>query len=453
MGNKKILFGVIGGVLFIAVICIALFATRTKGNGSSNNLGPGTVTLWTPLGDESAYAPYVEKFNEQDIVLNVVKKNPATYEEDLVNAIASNSGPDIFMIKNDWVPKHYQKISPILYEKSRYSDTVKDFKTMYPTAVANEMVGANGDIFGYPISSDPLVLYYNKGMMDDLKIELGKTDDGIDETTEALLSKAPTTWDDFDKVVKLLTRKNGTAITQAGTALGTSNNINDAQDILYLLMLQNGTNFVSADGKSAIFQLQQRSQRGDDYYPGTAALQFYTSFSNPASDVYSWNESMGNAIDLFSQGKVGMMIGYASRENYIKQMNPNLDYDIAPLPQVRQTSSPSGFMSYWAYTVNRNSKNSTLAWGVISTLTDQDFRQKYVEATERRPILTEDLDSKSASTVEGQINLAKTVYKPDVLKYNTYMLKAISDVTHGGQRAQISLENAAKDITGLLQTK
>ncbi len=454
MGNKKLLIGIGAGLFVVFLILIILMASG-KNNGTNNQvvLGPGTVTLWTPIGDEAAYAPIIEKLQETDTVLNIVAKNPATYEEDLVNAIASGGGPDIFMIKNDWVPKHYQKISPQLYTKSRYSDTAKDFKAMYPAAVANEMIGSGGDIFGYPATSDPLVLYVNQGMIDDYKVQLNNTEDGMSDEVASLLLKPPATWDDFKKVVKLLTVKNGAVVIRSGAALGTSNNINGAQDILYLMMLQNGTSFLSADGKSAVFQLQQKSQRGDDVYPGLNALDLYTSFANPASDVYCWNESLPNALDYFTQGKVGLMIGYASQENYIQQMDPNLNYEVAPLPQVRQTLSPSGFSQYWSWTVNRNSKFKKLSWAVISSMMESKSRGDYVIATKRSPIVLEDLDSKTGNTISGQIYLSKTVYKPDELKYNSIMLKSIYDVTHAHQPIGISLQNAARDITALLQKK
>ena len=451
--NKKLLIG-IGAGLFVMIIVIVLVATKGKkpsipGGGSQD--GPNSVTLWTPLEDPSVYDPFMEKLNDKKIKLNIIKKEPTTYKEDLVNAIASGSGPDIFLVKNDWVPQYYGLISPKGYQASSYSDSTKEYKAMYPSSVATEMVGPTGDIFGYPLSSDPLVLYLNKGMLSDLRRQMNASEAGMDSATDELLSKAPLTWDDFKQVVRLTTRKNGTDITQAGAALGTDNNIESAQDILYLMMLQNGTKFISSDGKSAIFQLQQKSQKGTDFFPGSSALDLYTSFANPSSDVYTWNMNMPNAVDYFSSGKLAMMISYASKENYIQQMNPNLDYEVAALPQVRQTLSPNGFMQYYAMTVNRNSKNSNLAWDVVALLCDPNNRSKYLSATGRNTIFTEDLGTKKTNTIDGQIYSAKTVYKPDVVKYNNIFLKTIKDVTQGKLATQSSMENAARDITALLK--
>ncbi|MDO8513616.1 MAG: extracellular solute-binding protein [bacterium] len=453
--NKKLLIGIGAGIFILIIVLVIVFTRKTGTNNNQNNgitdLGAGTVTLWTPIGDEAAYAPFIERLQDQDVVLNIVAKNPATYEDDLVNAIAAGQGPDIFLLKDDWVVKRYGMIYPIPYQKSRYSDTVKDFKNLYPSVVAQQMIGAKGDIFGYPISSDPLVLYTNRTIFDNLRMQLQSREEGIDEATDALMRRSPTTWDEFKTVSKMLTIKNGTLVSQAGAALGTDNNIESAQDILYLLMLQNGTQFASSDGKSATFQLQQKAQSGADWYPGTSALDFYTSFASPASDVYSWNESMPNATEYFIQGKLAMMVDYASRENYIKQMNPNLEYGVDPLPQVRQSLIPNGFMHYWAFSVNKNSKVGNLAWGVISVLMGENDRSKYLTASGRYPIMRDDLGSGGAGTIEGQITRAKTIYKPDLDKYNTIMLKMINDATHSKQPLQSSIEAAARDITALLK--
>lgn len=452
--NKKLLIG-IGAGLFIVIIVVIILATRSgssSGSGTqSTDLGPGKLTMWTPIDDPSVYEPYMEALNETDLTLTVVKKDPSTYEEELVDAIASGGGPDIYLIKNDWVPKHYKKISALASTETRYSSTVAEYKKMYPVAVANEMVGQKGDIFGYPLSSDPLVLYINKEIIRDVKKELSEAENGIDEATDEVLSNRPQNWDDFKQIVRLTTRKKGSTITQAGTALGTTGNIEKSEDILYLMMLQNGTKFVSSDGKSATFNLQQTTQKGSDVYPGTNALDLYTSFANPASDVYTWNESMPDAVDFFANGNMTMLIGYASNQDYIEQMNPNLEFDVVALPQVRQTLSPIGFMQYWAMTVNKNSQNVDLAWNLINYLTDSNQRSRYLSASKRNAIFVEDLESTDATKkIDGQVYKAKTVYKPDAAKYNKIMLKAIRDVTNSGQSTQSSLDDAARDITSLL---
>jgi len=56
-----------------------------------------------------------------------------------------------------------------------------------------------------------------------------------------------------------------------------------------LLMLQNQTKMISEDLGQASFNLPTKDSSGKDIYPGTKALDFYTSYSNPSSPNYTWN--------------------------------------------------------------------------------------------------------------------------------------------------------------------
>lgn len=458
MGDKKI-FIILGAVLAVVVVIFVLsFGARGKkacsGEECLKQAGAVTLTMWTPIGDKESYAPMAEQLKEKyDMVLDIIEKDPNTYEDDLVNDIASGKGPDILMMRNDWVPKHYTKLYPMPFSESRYSDSVKDYKALFPPVVGDEMVGGDKDIYGVPISSDPLVMYVNRDILSSTLSRYRKADINIGTDSEDLLRRYPTNWNELQRLVQLVTVKNGNNIETAGAALGTENNIEYAQDILYLMMLQNGTQFTTSDGKSATFHLPQTAQNDSNVYLGTEALKLYTSFANPSSSVYTWNESMPSAMNMFINGKLAVMIDYASRDSYIKQVVPTLGYQIYPLPQVRQTTSPNGFMKYWSYCVNRNSKYGAASWTVInSVFFDEKYVDRYLQSSQRYPIITRNLQApKNANKIDGQIYKAKSVYKPDWLKYDTYILTMIRDVVRYNQPPQTAIEKAASSITTLLR--
>jgi len=146
--------------------------------------------MWTPIGDKAAFAPFEQQLNDdQDVVLNIVEKDPATYEEDLVNAIASGTGPDIYYMRNDWVAKYHGLAKPIPFQTSKYSNTVKDYQKMYPQAVVNEMVDAKKNIYGYPMSADPLVMFINGDLFSTLRAQLIQSSNGIDDATDEAAKK------------------------------------------------------------------------------------------------------------------------------------------------------------------------------------------------------------------------------------------------------------------------
>ncbi len=447
--------GVVAVILIIALILIILKPWK-KNEGVATPAASNKITLWTPIDDASAYDPFIEALRAEKVTLEVVQKDAANYEAEVIDAIAGGSGPDIWLVRNDWFTKHHSKLSLMAETSTESGGTLYDFKKQYITQVAQELIVNNG-IYGVPLSADPLVLYYNPALFepvyDSYTEQARKTGKDMDERTKKLLSEAPKTWDDFLDTVKLFNAKSkGTK----AVAMGTSNNINDAPDILYLLMHQNGTIFTSPDQKSAAFQLPSSSAVRANYYPGTKALEFYTNFALPKSGVYSWSESMPDALTAFMEGKIAMMIGYSSFQKNITQLYPNLSYEVLPIPQVKQTLSPVGFVKYWAMGVNRNSKNGSLAWYVVNYLAQSSNRSEYLRATKRYPITSGDLPTLSeakanSNSIESQIVLAKPVFKPDAARYDSVIAEMITNVVRNKQTPQTSIEAAANTITTFLQ--
>ena len=47
-----------------------------------------------------------------NVTIVYTKKDETTYQQDLLNALASGKGPDIFAISNSWLPEYIDKIVP-----------------------------------------------------------------------------------------------------------------------------------------------------------------------------------------------------------------------------------------------------------------------------------------------------------------------------------------------------
>ena len=68
-----------------------------------------------------------------------------SYEDDLIDRLASGKGPDIFMIRNTWLPKHGAKLTPApttLMNAAR----VEEF---FPTVIAQDFT-AHGSVYALP---------------------------------------------------------------------------------------------------------------------------------------------------------------------------------------------------------------------------------------------------------------------------------------------------------------
>jgi maltose-binding protein MalE len=102
------MFGAIGVIVFLAVLVV--FDIIPLGRRQRPPFI--TITVWSFEESrlwQGASARYTAAF--PNIKIAYVKKNPETYEQELLNALASGKGPDIFALSNTQIVKHKDKLS------------------------------------------------------------------------------------------------------------------------------------------------------------------------------------------------------------------------------------------------------------------------------------------------------------------------------------------------------
>lgn len=449
--------------IIIGLLVIVLFSTTGAScfNNTQTVKEKVTLTMWGVYDDASVYQPIIDTYEQlnTNITINYVKKDYATYEQETMNALAAGKGPDIWMIRNDWVAAQYDKLQPMtsgLFKKSE-SDTRTDiqiYEDTFPEIAAEDNI-INNKIYGVPLSIDTLVVYYNKNHYSAKQGELYSSNNTADGQ---LFLTTPNNWEDFLKVSKMLTVKDASGnITRAGAALGTANNVNESYDILAALMLQNKTEMTSADDLTATFNLPISKDTGQNTYPGTEALNFYTSFADSTKENYMWNTSMPNSVEAFEQGKVSMIIDYGFLRNRLAQEAPNLNYAIGPLPQVPGDTTSTDYASYWVQTVTNNCKYPGAAWKFIKYLSDN--AETYDSATNRPSakkvsnLLLPETKQRAAlggNPLSYQPMTAAYWYKgiyPN--QVNSAFYTMIEDVIVNKQPLQISIDKAASTVTNL----
>ena len=396
--QQKILFGIVGfvvifGVLVVLGIIPGLKKSNTGPGGSSS--GQMTLEFWG-IDKKEAFNDLINSYQSiAGIQINYTQVNADNYEEKLIDALASQRGPDVLMIKHNWVPKHYEKLYPI----PKGGLSTKELKEAFVDVVADDMV-LGGEIWGLPLWVDTLALYYNKDIFNSAAVAL-----------------PPTTWQEFQNISRSLTQKSLSGeIEKAGAAIGTSSNIDDSADILALLMIQTGSGVTNSEG-SAIFN--------NDL--GKQAVNFYTSFANPASLYSCWNNNMPESVSAFSQGKVAMILGYNSIKADIEKKNPYLNYEIAAMPQsAKNPEAVKNYGDYWTLTVSATSKNPIPAWNFILYLVDSQQAKQYLAATGKAPanrILVKEMEKNENIGIFAKQSLsAKSWIQLDPEK-NTAVLK------------------------------
>lgn len=357
------------------------------------------------------------------------------YEKTVVEALASGKGPDIWSIHNSWVPKHLDKLYPApttIFTPQQYQQTFVD-------VAASDFIFTN-KIYGLPFSIDTLALYYNKDLFN-----------------TAGIATPPQTWEQVLEDVKKLTKTDAAGnITQSGISLGTAKNINRAVDILYLLMLQNGTQMVDDNKTKATFNLKAKTKTGESYTPGLDALTFYTDFANPKKTVYTWNPSQQNSIDAFTSEKSAMMLNYLYQDVTIKAKAPRLNYAIAPAPQIEADPQKAvNFANYWGEAVSNASPNKDVAWDFLLYLAKKENMDKYAKLTKRaasrRDVLETQLEDPDLKTFAKQALTAKSWYQKDAGVIENIFIENIESAALGETTAQDALNKIVSQVTAAMR--
>ena len=475
----------------LAIFLIGRGGQKTKTPELTYPKEPVTLTYWRLFDDEDVFKEVLREYRAEhsNVTIKYVKKDYQTYEQDLLNALAAGNGPDIFMLKNDWIPKHLDKIAPIPegmnlvnpVKREPQKDLPTQFKELYVPAAEQSLVVDN-KIYGVPLSVDSLALYYNANLMqkilerraESLSTQARKTENEAEQEkisqerqrVSKLLSTPPATWDDFIEVVKVVTEKDSRGnITQPAASMGTDSNVESAADILSLLMIQNNTQMVTADKKSAIFNLSTKKQDGSIVYPGTSALDFYTSFAREDKETYTWNSGFPNSPDAFGQQQVPMMFQYSFYETYLKRKYPDLKFEIAPMPQIKGIVDRVDYSYFWAETASKSTAQPVVAWDFLKFVASKENVKAYTSLTQNPTSLKETSkqsyqDSNSPllkdftgkSVFNAQSYTATNWYKgKDPQKVGDVFKIMISDVVGKHQPLQTAIDTAAASITNILQ--
>ena len=329
----KILLGLFVVFAFILIVFLVIIPQFTKtGVG-----GQVTLTYWGLWEDSKVMQSIISDFERENpnIKVDYTKQDIKQYRERILTRVQNGTGPDIFRFHNTW----YTMLSEVLLPLP--NDTIsKDEFSRFFYPVAQKDLIKNGAIYGIPLEIDTLSLFINNQLFE-----------------SAGLSR-PATWNEFINNARAMTVKDENGkIKTAGAAMGTYDNITHAPDILSLLFLQNGVDFNNMADSSERVQ---------------GALSFYTSFATDENNV--WDNTLDPSILAFAKGNLGMFFGYSWDYFTIKQFNPNISFQVVPVPQLpNQTIT---LASYWVEGVSSKSKHQKEALLFMKFLARKDTEEK-----------------------------------------------------------------------------
>ncbi len=416
----------------LGIVVASLLLTGFGCQGVSKEVAqrsqPITLKYWRVYDDVDAFEETIVVYQKMhpNISIDYRKFTYDEYQKALLASLAEDKGPDIFSLHNDWLRAWQPRLLPlppalsIAYReikgtikkeavtvlRQEPTITIKQLSNEFVDVVADDVVLPTEQvdpraplipkIYGLPLSIDTMVLYYNRGILNNAGIAQPATD-----------------WRTFQEQVKKITKLDQTGtIIQSAAALGTADNVARATDVLSLLMLQNGTQMTDANGLAS-FNKYPPELAGRPYPPGAEALIFYTDFANPEKEVYSWNAKMPNSLEAFIGGQTAYYFGYAYDLPVIRRSNPKLNFGISSFPQI-EGNRPVNFANYWIETVSNKTKYPDEAWDFIQFITKAEHAQGYLNATQKptalRSLINGQLEDLDLSVFASQVPTAKSWY-------------------------------------------
>lgn len=355
-GNFQIIIIIV--FIVAAIFGVLVFSGAIPIGKSQGALG--TVILWGTV-PTSAMSPILKDFNDANktFIVDYVQKSSDTFDQDLLEALASGTGPDMFFLPDNLVFHYANKIFTIPYA----SYPLATFKNIF--AGAGEVFLTTKGIFAFPMSIDPLMMYYNRGILDANGVVF-----------------PPSTWNDLTDMAPVLTKKDDTnKIIKSAVALGHFSNVVHAKDILTTLFLQAGNPIVKE--KDGVFVSTLDSLIGNYNLP--SILKFYTDFADPNNAVYSWNKSFSNSRDAFSREDLAFYFGYASELKSLINKNPNQNFFVAGMPQIKNANFKSTGARVIGLAISSSSKNFNTAFTAASLMATSDFASRFALATGEAP--------------------------------------------------------------------
>ncbi len=352
------------------------------------------------------------------------------FDAQFVEALASGTGPDLFILSSDKIVKHSNKILTLPY--SVYSE--RQFRDDF--IEGSEIFTTSEGVMALPIAVDPLVMYWNRNVFNESKI-----------------TAAPKYWDEFYNLADKITSIDGALnVKQSAVALGEFTNINYAKYIVANLAMQAGTPLTIWEGKGL------RSVFAESYnkpiIPAEAALIFYTEFSNPSKSSYSWNRSLPNSFNYFLGGDLAMYFGLASELRQIQLRNPNLNFDVATVPTAREGGNSVSFGKFYGLAITKASKNPNSAFLVSSILTARTGAAKVAEVLVlppvRRDLLSVRQERAYSSVFFDSAIRARAWLDPDPEKTDGIFKSMIESITSGRSRVSEAIQRASREIDSLV---
>jgi multiple sugar transport system substrate-binding protein len=398
----------------LTIAAVLIFAGILPGFKGALYKGSVELTMWGITLEEKSFSKNLNDLRKQmkNVSLTYLEKSKNTFESELINALAKGRGPDMVIFHDELILKQRDKFLNL----SENFITERNFRDIFIDGT--EILILTDGIPALPLAVDPLVLYFNRDLF----------------RNEAL-SSPPKTWDEFVVASQKLTKIDGQGdIIQSGAALGLESNVLNFKEILALLILQTGAPII--DRVTLRVELTPKLA-GSGKEALQSALRFFREFSDPRKLSYSWAPNLPSSKEAFLKGGLAMYFGFASEFQSIRAGNPHLNFDVAPVPQIRGSNLQLTYGKFLSVGISRQSKNPEAAWEVMQFLLSPPGLKTLSRANflspSRRDLLKERAEDPIQELFFREAVKFKTFLDIDALKTSEIFAEMIKSVYSGAK--------------------
>jgi ABC-type glycerol-3-phosphate transport system substrate-binding protein len=436
-----VLLSISGAIIIVAVIIFSVVQ-------GTFNKESGTVVVWGSIPEDQFIGLINYLVDDKEIDQKVEYKyiEPEKFDSEFTTALAENSGPDVALISESSFMRHKNKLLKIDYDffsERNYKDTFVE---------AGEIFRDEKGIYAFPFVIDPMVMYWNRSSF-----------------TEKGKSRPPRYWDELNALVPQLVEKDSNLVLEKNAvALGEYQNINHAKEILMTLFMQTGNKIIvrsplegnitedEKEDPSKFYTVIFDENLGFSSIPTEAAINFYTQFANPSRSVYTWNRSIESSLDSFITGDNAIYFGFASEFETVRQKNPNLNFDVAVMPQSRnEMTVPVTYGKVLALAIPKNSQNVETSYPFVQTLIQPDvifiISDILFLPPVRRDLLSGDPQNAFMQTFHDSAILANNVYDFNPEETENIFQRMIESVVTGRLLTSEAVKRADGEIELLLE--
>ncbi len=413
------------GFGLMGLFAMALLATyRPAPDETAVSLG-GSVLIWGTVNSGAFYQMLNPLYETNPAYRSVqyVQKDPRTFENEVLNALAEGQGPDMLFLPHEKLVHYRTKLLPIPYD----SFPMADFRELYIDGA--EIFALSDGVYAFPMVVDPLVMYWNRDILATYNFV-----------------QPPATWETMvnEMVPTLVNRDFDRTIHRSPLAFGEYQNVANAFSVISMLMEQGGSALVSESDGRYVLQLNQLVTGGGSSM--TNAVTFYTNFANPSNPLYSWNRTQSLDTNEFLAEELVFYFGKGSEAKTLASRNPNLNFGLAEVPQGATATNRRTYGSFYGLALLRSAKNPNGSYVVMQELGNAKNSAVLAGALGMAPVHRSVLASGSNDTygriIYSSALVARGWLTPDPATTDTIFTQMVEDVLANRARPTESVNDA-----------